>query len=57
MARPRIAADKSKAVKTAVKGTKDLGAKVSTGPNMPKAAKAASGRIIAANKQAMGKKK
>lgn len=57
MARPRIAADKSKAVKNAVKGTKDLGAKISTGPNMPKAAKAASGRIIAANKQAMGKKK
>ena len=57
MARPRIAADKASAVKKAVAGTKDLGAKVSTGPNMPKAAKAASGRIIAANKQSQGKKK
>jgi hypothetical protein len=57
MARPRIATDKASAVKKAVAGTKDVGAKISTGSNMPKAAKAASSRIIAANKQAQGKKK
>jgi hypothetical protein len=57
MARPRNAVDSAKAVKTVVKGTKDTGAKVSTGPNVGKVAQKASSRIIAANKQVAGKKK
>lgn len=57
MARPRIAADKAKAIKSAVAQTKDVGAKPYTGPGASKTNKVASSRIIGATKQAQGKKK
>jgi hypothetical protein len=57
MARPRIAADKAKAIKGAVAQIKNVGAKPFTGPGASKINKAASSRIIGATKQAQGKKK
>lgn len=57
MARPRIAADKSKAIKSAVAQIKDVGAKPYTGPGASKTTQAAGKRIIGATKQTQGKKK
>jgi hypothetical protein len=50
MARPRIAADKSAGLKKGVAQAKDVGAKLTTGPNVSKSGKAVSSRIIKANK-------
>jgi hypothetical protein len=57
MARPRITADKSKAIKSAISEIKDVGARPYTGPGATKTNKTASSRIIGATKQAQGKKK